>query len=55
MFGYNIVVVVDLNTFLAIRTVSTELTGEGDSIAVPFPRPHPLLEDTRTLVPKREL
>ncbi len=26
--------------------VSTELTAEGDSIAVPFPRPHPLLTDT---------
>ncbi len=28
--------------------VSELLTGEGDSIAVPFPRPHPLLQDTRT-------
>ena len=27
--------------------VSTELSGEGDSIAVPFPRPHLLLGDTR--------
>ena len=27
--------------------VSTELTGEGDSIAVPFPRPHLLLGDRR--------
>jgi transposase InsO family protein len=27
--------------------VSKVLTGEGGSIAVPFPRPHPLLEDTR--------
>lgn len=27
--------------------VSTELIGEGDSIAVPFPRPHLLLGDTR--------
>jgi len=27
--------------------VSKELTGEGDSIAVPFPRPHLLLGDTR--------
>ncbi len=27
--------------------VSTELTGEGDSIAVPFPGPHLLLGDTR--------
>ena len=27
--------------------VSTELAGEGDSIAVPFPRPHLLLGDTR--------
>jgi integrase-like protein len=26
--------------------VSKVLTGEGDSIAVPFPRPHPLLTDT---------
>ncbi len=25
--------------------VSELLTGEGDSIAVPFPRPHPLLTD----------
>jgi putative transposase len=29
------------------RRVSTERTGEGDSIAVPFPRPHLLLEDPR--------
>ncbi len=29
------------------KRVSTELTGEGDSIAVPFPRPHLLLGDTR--------
>ncbi len=35
--------------------VSELMTGEGDSIAVPFPRPHPLLEDARTLLPKREL
>ena len=27
--------------------ISTELTGEGDSIAVPFPGPHLLLGDTR--------
>ncbi len=27
--------------------VSTEPTGEGDSIAVPFPGPHLLLADTR--------
>ena len=27
--------------------VSTEVSGEGDSIAVPFPRPHLLLGDTR--------
>src|SRR5260370_5658696 len=27
--------------------VSTELSGEGDSIAVPFPGPHLLLGDTR--------
>jgi len=26
--------------------VSKELTGEGDSVAVPFPSPHPLLADT---------
>jgi len=30
------------------RRFSTELTGEGDSIAVAFPRPYPLLEDART-------
>jgi transposase InsO family protein len=35
--------------------VSELMTGEGDSIAVPFPRPHPLLEDTRTLLPNRKL
>jgi transposase InsO family protein len=35
--------------------VSELMTGEGDSIAVPFPRLHPLLEDTRTPLPKREL
>lgn len=29
------------------RRVSRELTGEGDSIAVPFPRPYLLLGDTR--------
>jgi hypothetical protein len=27
---------------------SIKLTGEGDSNAVPFPRPHPLLGDTKT-------
>jgi hypothetical protein len=35
--------------------VSELLIGEEDSIAVPFPEPHPLLEDARTLSPKREL
>ena len=29
------------------RRVSTKVAGEGDSIAVPFPRPHLLLGDTR--------
>ena len=29
--------------------VSEVMIGEGDSIAVPFPEPHPLLEHTRTL------
>jgi hypothetical protein len=31
------------------RRVSTELAGEGDSIAASFPRPHLLLGDARTL------
>jgi putative transposase len=35
--------------------VSELLVGEGDSLAVPFPEPHPLLEDARTLSSKREL
>lgn len=35
--------------------VSELMTGEGDSIAVPFPRPLLLLEDARTLLPKRKL
>jgi hypothetical protein len=29
--------------------ISTELSGEGDSNAVPFPRPQPLLGDAKTL------
>ncbi len=34
--------------------VSTKLTGEGDSVAVPFPRPHLLLADTRKAQQKRQ-
>ena len=35
--------------------VSELMVGEGDSIAVPFPEPHPLPEHTRTLLPMRKL
>jgi hypothetical protein len=30
--------------------ISEVMIGEGDSIAVPFPEPHPLLEDTKMLL-----
>jgi putative transposase len=35
--------------------ISEVVAGEGDSIAVPFPRPHPLQEDTRMHLPERKL
>ena len=31
------------------KRIATELSGEGDSNAVPFPRPQPLLGDAKTL------
>jgi urease accessory protein UreE len=37
------------------KSISEVVTGEGDSIAVPLPRPHPLLEDARMFLPKRKL